>query len=102
MTKYRAIKTTVDNIVFASKREAARYTELKMLFRAGKIRNLELQPKFILHAYGGEVVGKYIADFAYFEGESRIIEDVKGVRTPLYRRNKRHVEAEYKVKIRET
>lgn len=107
MTKYRAIPTTVDNIRFASKKEAARYTELKLLFRAGKIQTLELQPEFKLHSYGdGTYIGTYRADFAYFDGQRRIVEDVK----PILRSGKpympalskwkiKHAEAEYKIKV---
>lgn len=101
MSKYRAIKTTVDNIVFDSKREAKRYGELKLLFRAGRIRNLEIQPEFdfILE---GEKIFTYRADFVYFEDQKRIIEDCKGFRTPVYRLKKKLIEAQLKVQIRET
>ena len=46
--KYNAIPTTVDGIRFASKREARRYLELKLLQKAGHISDLELQPRFRL------------------------------------------------------
>jgi hypothetical protein len=46
--KYRNIKTIVDGITFASKKEAKRYSELKLLERAGMITDLELQPAFNL------------------------------------------------------
>lgn len=101
MTKYRAVKTVVDNITFDSKREAKRYGELKLLFRANQIHNLEIQHVFPLHVDGVKI-GSYIADFVYFEGDKRVVEDCKGFRTPLYRWKKKHVEAEYKVQIRET
>jgi len=39
------------------------------------------------------------ADFAYATREGTVIEDVKGVRTPLYRWKKLHVEIEYDVRI---
>jgi hypothetical protein len=47
-TKYRNTKTTVDGIVFDSKKEAARYGELKLLELAGEISQLGCQPKFVL------------------------------------------------------
>ncbi len=100
-TKYRAKPTYVGDVRFHSKKEARRYQELLLLFNAGVIRNLELQPKFDLHAFGGELVGKYIADFVYFEDEERVVEDVKGMKTALYKWKKKHVEAEYKLQIRE-
>lgn len=101
MTKYRAIKTMVDNIIFDSKREAARYCELKLLFRAGKIRNLELQPKldFILD---GEKIFTYKPDFIYFEDGKRVVEDCKGFKTPVYRLKKKLIEKQLRVHIKET
>lgn len=107
-SKYRAEPTTVDGIRFASKKEARRYTELKMLEKAGKIRSLQLQPNFPLFV-GDWCLGEYRADFRYerfcWPGKSRecetIIEDVKGFRTTLYRWKKKHVEAQYGITIRE-
>ena len=101
MSKYRAIKTTIDNIVFDSKREAQRYSELKLLFRAGQIQNLELQTPldFIIE---GKKIFTYRPDFIYFENGQRIIEDVKGMRTPVYRLKKKLIEAQLKVQIKET
>lgn len=98
MSKYRAVKTTVDNITFDSKREAARYCELKLLLRAEKIRNLEIQPKFNFRLDGDRIF-TYRADFAYFDNDERIIEDVKGVRTPVYRLKKKIIEKAFNVRI---
>ena len=47
-SKYHSRKQTIDGYVFASKREAQRYSELKMLEKAGEISNLELQKRFEL------------------------------------------------------
>lgn len=113
--KYNAQKTVVDGITFDSKKEAKRYGELKMLEKAGKIHHLELQPKFKLAINGVPVVIKskgypngrqvtYRADFAYFdyEAERRIVEDVKGMRTDVFKLKKAIVEAMFpKVEIRE-
>ena len=93
-SKYGAIKTTVDGITFDSKAEANHYRTLKLLARAGEIRNLELQPEFPI-VINGVKCGKYKADFSYFQGNLRIIVDVKGVKTPLYKFKKRIVEALY-------
>ncbi len=85
VSKYRAIRTEIDGIVFASKKEAARYAELKMLERSGYITQLVLQPKFPLLS-NGQKIGSYIADFAYITKDSKqVIEDVKGMKTPVYR-----------------
>ncbi len=96
--KFGAVKTTVDGITFDSKREAVRYGELKLLARGGVIRNLELQPSFTFH-HNGKKIFTYRADFAYFEGERRTLEDVKGVRTPVYKLKKKLVEAHWNVTI---
>jgi hypothetical protein len=107
--KYGAVKTEVDGIVFASKKEAKRYQELKLLEKAGEIHSLKTQPAFDLNVVGGFVkdivtnVGRYVADFDYFDvrADTRVVEDVKGFKTPLYRWKKKHVEAQYGITITE-
>lgn len=96
------IKVTVDGIEFDSKKEAQRYCELKLLLRAGKITELELQKEFELIPAQYETfprygkTGKrlqdgkrciekscvYKADFAYKQDGQLIVEDVKGYRDP--------------------
>lgn len=112
-SKYGAVRTTVDGITFDSKREAQRYAELKLLQRAKKIRNLVLQPVFDITVQPHDgigayaVVAKYKADFSYltipwdYEPERLIVEDVKGVKTPVYRLKKKLVEALYGIEITE-
>lgn len=116
-SKYGAIKTEIDGIVFASKAEARRYAELKLLERAGEIWDLELQPRFslsvpstagtlrrALEATAGTFdgkIGEYRGDFAYHDRSGRVVEDVKGFKTPLYRWKKKHVEKQYGIEIRE-
>lgn len=46
--KYGNRKVVVDGITFDSEREAHRYTELKILEKAGKITGLQLQREFEL------------------------------------------------------
>lgn len=87
--KYRALKTTVGSITFDSGLEAKRYTQLKMLEKAGTIKNVQIQPKFRLmdsYKYDGKTIRAidYIADFMYEEDGKRIVEDVKGIRTKDY------------------
>lgn len=81
--KYRNQPVEVDGIRFASQAEAARYRVLRLLEQAGEIRDLEVQPRFPL-VVDGVKVGTYVGDFAYWRGDERVVEDVKGVRTPLY------------------
>lgn len=89
-TKYGNAPTKVGQTVFASKREADRFAELNLLEKAGEIRALELQPKFNCMV-NGQKVCSYRADFAYQKNGKRIIEDVKGYKTPLYRLKKKLV-----------
>lgn len=101
-SKYHSRKMTIDGITFDSYREGRRYSELKMLLKAGEITDLRRQVKYVLipaqrepdttGPRGGVRKGMllerecaYIADFVYLtkEGE-QIVEDTKGVRTPEY------------------
>ncbi|TGV15807.1 DUF1064 domain-containing protein [Mesorhizobium sp. M8A.F.Ca.ET.173.01.1.1] len=102
--KYRNVPTMIDGIRFASKREAKRYSELRLLQRAGQISNLEVQPAFKFEVNGRPVLirsngypngrqAKYVADFAYWDGEKRVVEDSKGFSTPEYKLKKALVEA---------
>ena len=101
MSKYHALKTEVDNIKFASRREAARYSQLKLLEASGAISNLELQPKFPIVVNGVKIC-TYIADFQYVETGAKVIEDSKGFRTPVYRLKKKLMQAVYDIDILET
>jgi len=101
MNKYGAKKTVVDGITFDSKREAARYKQLRVMERAGHIHDLRLQVSLPLNVNDVKL-GKYIADFVYTEDGCEIVEDVKGVRTAVYRLKKKLVRALYGVEIRET
>lgn len=97
--KLNAQKIVVDGITFASKHEANRYCELKLLQRAGKITNLKWQVPYELIPNQYETVKeitktgkekekkvliergvKYIADFQYEKDGKTIIEDAKGYR----------------------
>jgi hypothetical protein len=99
-SKYKAVKTTVDGIVFDSKKEAKRYQELKILQKAGIISGLRLQPEYEVSLMGQKIC-KYRGDFWYVDTktEGAVIEDVKGMKTPVYRLKKKLVEAYYGIKI---
>ena len=81
-SKYRAVKTNG----YASKKEAKRAAELKLLEKAGKITFLGEQVKYeIVPAQKGERAAHYVADFQYLlPSRGLVIEDVKGVRTREY------------------
>lgn len=100
--KYNARKAIVDGITFDSKREAARYKELKLLERCGKIDCLDLQPRFVLQEsfkHDGKTIRKieYVADFEYFDIAIRkwVVEDVKGMKTDVYRLKRKLFLARY-------
>lgn len=115
--KYRAKPTYVHGVRFASKAEARRYQELLLLGKVGVLRNLELQPRFPIMVNGIRVAD-YVGDFRYELEEMRfneggldgrcwtewidVVEDVKGMKTPMYRLKKKMVEAQYGIQIRET
>lgn len=105
MNKYNAKRCEIDGHRFMSRAEGARYLELKALERAKRIWGLKLQPKFPLIVKGVKVA-TFIGDFEYFEphasGEpTMVVEDVKGVLTPVYRIKKRLFETLYGMQIRE-
>ncbi len=96
---------TIDGIEFQSKKEGRRYSELKLLQRAGQISDLELQKRYELIPAQYETIETgeyykvgskkgqpktkevcieqslvYIADFVYKENGQTVVEDVKGFR----------------------
>lgn len=109
--KFNATRVTIDGIKFASKREAKRYSELKLLEMAKEIFNLELQPVFPLIIDGKEVKirskgfpngrkCKYTADFKYTTADGEIIiEDSKGFDTTSSRLRRAVVECIYGIHI---
>ena len=89
-SKYNARKTSVDGITFDSAKEAQHYATLLLLERAGVIENLKLQPRFLLQegfTYNGHKERKieYVADFQYERNGQTIVEDVKGMKTEVYK-----------------
>ncbi len=102
-SKYRAKRTRcLHGHMHDSKREATRCDELMLLFRAGQIRNLEIQPPAFKLLIKGQLIESYRPDFIYFEDSQRVVEDVKGYKTKDYRRKKKWMLALYNVEIRET
>jgi hypothetical protein len=95
-TKYGSIKTVIDNVTFDSQAEGRRYLELKMLLKAKKISDLQLQPKFELQQKFTDNKGvnhraiAYVADFQYLDDKGNyIVEDVKGYLTEVYKLKKK-------------
>lgn len=96
--KFRAIRCTDnDGNKFDSKKEFKRKLELDLLQRTGKVLFYLRQVPFHLP---GAV--KYVCDFLVFWANGEVtIEDVKGVKTPMYILKKKQVEALYPVEITE-
>lgn len=107
MNKYKNKKTMIDNILFDSKKEANYYTLLKMLEKANKISDLELQKKFILQGHfklNGKTIRAitYIADFVFKDDKGNLhVIDTKGYRTDVYKIKKKLFEKKYGIEIEE-
>jgi hypothetical protein len=107
-SKYKAKKVTVNGMTFDSQKEYARFRELSLLERAGKVTNLERQVKFELipsQRIDGKVVERsctYVADFVYMENGRKVVEDTKGYKTPEYRIKRKLMLWRHGIRIRET
>lgn len=117
--KYGNRKVEACGVLFASKREAKRWTELKILEYGGMISELERQVKFVLipAQYEPDIIGPrggvrkgkclerecaYYADFVYKDKEGNmIVEDAKGVRTPEYVMKRKLMLSELGIRIKE-
>lgn len=118
--KYNSRKVRVNGQVFDSKKEYQRFCELSLLQRAGKIKDLKRQVKYVLipaqrepdriGKRGGRIKGKllekecsYYADFVYTDVLSgvTVVEDTKGVRTEVYKIKRKLMLKEYGIRIRE-
>lgn len=100
--KYKNKKVEYEGLKFDSKKELKRFKELSLLEKAGEVKNLQRQVKYVLiplqkepdtkGARGGIKKGKtlerecsYIADFVYTTKDGRlVVEDAKGYRTKEY------------------
>jgi hypothetical protein len=95
--KFRAIQTEVDGIKFASRKEARRYRELRLLEKSGELLFFLRQVPFHLPANV-----KYVCDFlCFWKDDTVTVEDVKGIKMPMYVLKKKQVEAIYPIKIME-
>lgn len=106
-SKFHAKKTTVDGITFDSRKEADRYLTLKAMEEEGLIRDLRRQVRYeLVPAF--DVDGRhyrpvfYVADFVYVEDDKTVVEDVKGMRTDVYRLKSKLFARRYGMNIRET
>lgn len=108
-TKYRNEKIIIDGIKFDSNREGQRYLDLKLLERAGEIKDLRMQYRFVLQDGYTNPTGKkirpitYVADFVYWDIRKgcMIVEDAKGMLTDVYKIKKKLFEFRYGIPIHE-
>lgn len=89
--KYGAKKCFANGILFDSQKEAHRYLVLRSEEGKGKIKDLELQPRFLLQdkfKHEGKTIRaiEYVSDFKYIEVSTgkTIVEDTKGMKTKDY------------------
>ena len=109
MNKYRNQRVTLDGVTFDSRKEANRWSELKLLERAGKITELQRQPSFVLipkQVRCGKLIERqlvYKADFSYHDEETGqdVVEDVKGLRTKEYIIKRKLMLWEYGIMVKE-
>nr|UVN04809.1 MAG: protein of unknown function DUF1064 [Bacteriophage sp.] len=106
-SKYHAKKTVVDGITFDSRREADRYLVLKGMEEDGAIEDLRRQVRYeLVPAF--DVDGRhyrpvyYVADFGYVEDGKEVVEDVKGMRTDVYRLKSKLFARRYGKAVKET
>ena len=106
--KYHNKKVEYDGYTFDSIREKNYYIKLKLLEKAGKIKELELQKEFELQPsfkLNNKTSRKitYRADFTYktTEDDKLHVVDVKGFRTDVYRLKKKLFEYKYRIEIEE-
>ena len=94
-SKYGSRKTVVDGVTFDSAGEAARWSQLVLLQRAGTIRGLgEPHPSFPI-VINGTKVCRVEMDFAYSENGQSVVEDFKGTDTTVSRLKRRLLAAAY-------
>lgn len=91
--KYHNKKVVRDGETFDSVKEYRRFCELLLLEKGGVISDLQRQVKYVLipsQKEGKKTIERecsYKADFVYTDNETgeTIVEDVKGMRTEVYK-----------------
>ena len=102
-SKYRNTKVAVDGATFDSRKEAARWVELRALESAGVVAALRRQVRIPIVVSGSKVCS-YVADFVYIQAGRRVVEDVKSAFTrklPVYRLKKKLIKAACGIEIQE-
>lgn len=99
----------MNGITFDSRREADRYLTLKAMEEEGLIGDLRRQVRYeLVPAF--DVDGRhyrpvfYVADFVYVDKETckEVVEDVKGMKTDVYKLKSKLFARRYGMSIKET
>ena len=109
-SKYKNVKTGK----YDSRKESDRAMVLKQMEREGKISNLREQQRFELIPAQYIKVGErkkdriclekscsYVADFVYLAAHGMVVEDVKGMRTEVYKIKKKLMLQVHGIRIKE-
>ena len=100
-SKFKNRRCIANGITFDSIHEAKRYVVLFYKQSAGEIFKLEIHKKFNI-VVNGEKICTYESDFTYFnKSGARIVEDAKGVKTPVYKLKKKLMLAVHGITITE-
>ena len=100
-SKHNNKKTVIDGITFDSKKEAEYYCKLKILKKAGEIKEFGIQPKYELQPTfrkNGKTHRSitYIADFIITNNDGTTdIVDVKGFETDVFKIKQKLFEYKY-------
>lgn len=107
--KYRNRACQIGAEKYRSQREAGRHQELLLLQRAGEIAGLVREVPFVL-APGVRIDGekrarpalRFFADYVYSTKEGRtVVEDAKGMATPVYRLKKHLMATVHGIHVKE-
>jgi hypothetical protein len=111
-SKYGSKKTEYNGVIYDSKKEANRATQLDWLQKDHQISGLKRQVKFSwIETHQKDFVSdevkfkrSYIADFVYFDHaiKKEVVEDAKGHLTAEYKKKKKIVEKLFNIKIFES
>ena len=110
MNKFNAKQEIKEGQHFHSRKESRRYKELQLMERAGAIRDLKRQVRYLLIETQYDENGKcierscnYYADFVYKTKEGKlVVEDTKGFRTKDYIIKRKLMLKNYGIRILET
>lgn len=100
-SKYGNKKVQFDGFTFDSNKEFRRYCQLKLMEKAGEIKNLKIHQRYPIYVNGMKVCS-YESDFEYIDscGEKQV-EDAKGFRTRDFILKKKLMLAAYNITIQE-